>query len=450
MSFSSRVRRTIQLPLSPRAPLALALALFACALAAPWSPAQAQVDDASAASYWRRERERTQTQRPVVQRPTRMIRGVAPRPGFSRETSQEQWRRPAPAPAHAAPAAIPRAPAPIAVAPAPAPAPAAPAPPAATEAAAAPAGPAFSIAVLGDNVGQLLAQGLQETFAERANVTILRKTRENTGLVRDDYFDWVKAAGELLSGAQKIDVAVMLVGSNDRQAIREGAQSHDPRTPRWRELYAARAQAFANAFREKKVTLIWVGAPVMQNERLSAGLLELNEIYRETAEAAGATYVDTWEGFADERHRFTAFGPDINGLITRLRTNDGVHFTRAGARKLAYFLEGDLRRLMDRAAPGGPNAQETLTPAPAPNVAPNIAPNLAPAPEARRTPPAASPTPAAPARPDKGPVLPLTGAALSPGGELARPLRADPARDLATAPGEPPAGRADDFRWPRP
>ena len=47
-----------------------------------------------------------------------------------------------------------------------------------------------------------------------ANVTILRKTRENTGLVRDDYFDWVKAAGELLSGAQKIDVAVMLLGRN--------------------------------------------------------------------------------------------------------------------------------------------------------------------------------------------------------------------------------------------
>lgn len=432
MSFSSRVQRTIQLPLPSRAALALALALPACGSLAPWSPAQAQVDDASAASYWRRERDRAQTKRPVVQRPTRMIRGVAPRPGFSRETSQEQWRRPA-AP-HAAPPANARAPAPAAIAPAPAPASPTPAP--ATEAAAAPAEPAFSIAVLGDNVGQLLAQGLQETFPERANVTILRKTRENTGLVRDDYFDWVKAAGELLSGAQKIDVAVMLVGSNDRQAIREGAQSHDPRTPRWRELYAARAQAFANAFREKKVALIWVGAPVMQNERLSAGLLELNEIYREAAEGTGATYVDTWEGFADERHRFTAFGPDINGLITRLRTNDGVHFTRAGARKLAYFLEGDLRRLMDRAAPGGPNAQETLTPAPAP--------------EARKPEPAALPTPAASARPDKGPVLPLTGAALSPGGELARPLRADPARDLAPAPGEPPAGRADDFRWPKP
>src|SRR5690606_1211697 len=61
------------------------------------------------------------------------------------------------------------------------------------DAAPAPRGPAFTIAVLGDNVGQMLAQGLQEAFADRPEVTVLRRARENTGLVRDDYFDWTKA-----------------------------------------------------------------------------------------------------------------------------------------------------------------------------------------------------------------------------------------------------------------
>jgi hypothetical protein len=403
----------------------------------PVAPAQAQVDDSSASVYWRRERERMQAQqrRSVQQRPTRMIRGVAPRQGFAREAESGDLRRPALA-----------RPDPLSTGDA-----LAPTPPSAAEAATpAPAGPAFVIAVLGDNVGLFLAQGLQEAFADRAAVTILRKARENTGLVRDDYFDWPRAARELLASGQKIDAAVMLVGSNDRQALREGLQNHDPRTPRWRDLYVARAQAFADAFREKAVPLIWVGAPVMQNERLSGGLLELNEIYREAAERAGATYVDTWEGFVDERHRYTVFGPDVNGLTTRLRTNDGVHFTRAGARKLAYFTEGDLRRLMERAAPSPAALPEALIPAPAPS-----------APETRKPEPAAAPAPT-PMRPDKGPVLPLTGAALSAGGELARPLRPDdPVRDrdaraiverslVNGAPGEAPAGRADDFRWPRP
>jgi hypothetical protein len=412
---------------------ALAAALFSPA------PAQAQLDDSSAATYWRRERERMEArQRSLVQRPTRMIRGLAPRQGFAREGEPGAWRNPA----LARPDAHEGAPRPSATHAAPS--------GAAETAPGAPAAPPFTIAVLGDNVGLFLAQGLQEAFADRAHVVILRKARENTGLARDDYYDWPKAARELLAGPQKIDAAVMLVGSNDRQPLREGAQSLDPRAPRWREIYAARAQAFADAFRDKGVPLVWVGAPVMQNERLSAGLLELNEIYRETAERAGAGFVDTWEGFVDERHRFTMFGPDVNGLTTRLRASDGVHFTRAGARKLAYFTEGDLRRLMERAAPA-PAAPEAI-----------LAPPAATTPEPlRAAAPPEAPAVVVPARPDKGPVLPLTGAALSPGGELARPLRAkDPLREgdaraiverrlLERRATEAPAGRADDFSWPR-
>ena len=41
-------------------------------------------------------------------------------------------------------------------------------------------------------------------------------------------------------------------------------------------------------------------------------------------------------------------GPDFEGQICRLRGGDGVHFTTAGALKLAHYAEHDLRRLLSK------------------------------------------------------------------------------------------------------
>ena len=56
---------------------------------------------------------------------------------------------------------------------------------------------------------------------------------------------------------------------------------------------------------------------------------------KKTASRAGATFVDVWEAFVDDRHQFALYGPDVNGQLTKLRTGDGVHFTRAGAKEFA-------------------------------------------------------------------------------------------------------------------
>ena len=46
--------------------------------------------------------------------------------------------------------------------------------------------------------------------------------------------------------------------------------------------------------------------------------------------------------------RYTVEGPDFEGQIRRLRSADGVHFTKAGAIKLAHYVERELRRALSR------------------------------------------------------------------------------------------------------
>jgi hypothetical protein len=298
--------------------------------------------------------------------------------------------------------------------------------------------PSFFVAVLGDSLGQLLAQGMTEAMADHPEVAVLHKAHESSGLVRDDFYDWPKAIQQLLASGQKIDVAVILVGSNDHQTLRENGVAYEPGTPQWNDIYAKRVEAVATLFHNAKIPLLWVGLPIMKNDRFSAEMASLNDIYRDHAAKAGATFVDVWDAFGDEDGRFSTYGPDVNGEVVRLRSADGIHFTKAGARKLAQFVETEVQRILDAKKPKDDAALakiETTTPAGA------IAPSAA--------------APAVPVKPPIGPVLPLTGPVLAPGGQLA----ATPAaQSKGSSPIEktfvsgdaitPKPGRADDFSWP--
>ena len=63
--------------------------------------------------------------------------------------------------------------------------------------------------------------------------------------------------------------------------------------------------------------------------------------------------------------RFTTQGPDFEGQMRRLRTGDGVHFTKSGARKLAHYVERELRRMLSAALPVALPAPEPAQPPPA-------------------------------------------------------------------------------------
>lgn len=328
--------------------------------------------------------------------------------------------------------------------------------------------PQIFVGVFGDTLAALVGGGLDEVFADMTGVAVIRHVRPDSGLVRLDFHDWAKAARETLAGPQPMTAGVVMIGANDRQPIREGDITHEPLSDRWREIYRERIDALAQVFIRAGLPLIWVGNPPMQNTRLSADLIAINEIVRQRVERAGGIFVDLWPVFVDAENRFAALGPDVSGQMARLRSGDGVHFTRAGARKAAHFVDVALRRALPRLSDGSQVA-----------AAPAAYPAL-PGAEAVQLPPELQPggverlidqmarlgmglDPIAPpvikVKPAVGPVLPLTGAPLARGGELVGGLaaaRAGPqAAELDRVFGEgrtpaPPPGRADDFRWPRP
>ncbi len=303
------------------------------------------------------------------------------------------------------------------------------------------------VAVFGDRVGQALATGLQDREGDGA--TVLALTDEDAGLSRPSFPTWLQGVRDRLAKADHPAVAVMAIGTNDREAMQGDTGPLEPGTPQWQALYASRVDATLKAFQDARVPLIWVGLPPVHSDEAAADYVRINGVVRDQALRDGVTYVDSWEAFADDAGRYSPVGPDVDGATAKLRRADGMGFTRAGARKLASFVEKDINRLARRAAPDATLASLTVDKARNFDQALEIDVNAQIRREAARGGAAAPTTAALPQGPAAGPVLPLTAPPVSPDGQLASlalPTGAPTTADLGT----PKPGRADDFSWPKP
>ncbi|WP_454643300.1 DUF459 domain-containing protein [Bradyrhizobium liaoningense] len=366
--------------------------------------------------------------------------------------------------------------------------------------------PEKNVLVIGDAMADWLAYGLEDAYSEQPDMGVIRKHKTTSGLIKyqpkGEPADWAAAARGILE-TEKPDVIVVMLGLNDRSAIREpvadkaatekdkdkkndkGARAKPPAKPgetkpgdtaaakpddkpadadlpqddadnadtpaaapektarnpnglyefrddRWVELYGKKIEEFASILKAKGVPVLWVGLPAVRGTKGTADTLFLDSLYREGAAKAGITYVDVWDGFVDEAGRFLQKGPDFEGQNRQLRSSDGVYFTKAGARKLAHYVEREITRLL--AGRSGPIAL----------------------PSEPATPDTSAEPGKPPPRPLAGPIVPLVAASISTdqllGGPGTRPAAVDALAARTMVKGEPlaaPAGRADDYAWPR-
>jgi len=364
--------------------------------------------------------------------------------------------------------------------------------------------PERNVLVLGDAMADWLAYGLEDAYSEQPDMGVIRRHKTVSGLIKyqpkGEPADWAAAAKGILA-TERPDAIVVMLGLNDRMPIREPAAdksdgktsdkndkktdkdkgdkkdarskpdgttapdnknadtdlpqdevdngdtpsilapeksarspngSYEFRDDRWVELYSKKIEEMIGILKSKGVPVLWVGLPAVRGPKATSDTLFLDSLYRDAAGKMGITYVDVWDGFVDEGGRFMAKGPDFEGQPRKLRSDDGVYFTKPGARKLAHYVEREISRLL------------------ATRSAPIELPSEPATPDANAQPGQPAPRPLA------GPIVPLVASSIGTdqllGGPGARPTAADPLTLRTLVKGEPlmpPAGRADDFVWPR-
>ena len=160
----------------------------------------------------------------------------------------------------------------------------------------------------------------------------------------------------------------------------------------------------------------------------------LNDLYRARVEKAGLSYIDVWDGFVDDSGRFMPAGR----LTSRARSAGCAPAT-------ACISPGPVRassRIISSA-----KSDACLAPGSEPVALPSSEPQA----------PAIAGEPSGPAaRPLAGPVVPLTASVTSAQELIGSRDTGDPSAPKSVTRvlvnGEavlPPAGRSDDFTWPR-
>lgn len=212
---------------------------------------------------------------------------------------------------------------------------------------------ARTILVVGDFLAGGLAEGLEDVYRGDPAVRIVDRSNGSSGFVRNDFYDWPGQIGPIIDEVKPTVVAVML-GSNDRQVMRIGSATENVRSERWDTEYEARATYFASQIAAREIPIVWVGLPSFRFSKMSSDMIAFNDMQRNAAETAGGVFIDVWDGFVDENGAFVTNGPDINGQPVRLRASDGINFTAAGKRKIAFYAEKPLARILQ----SGPAAIE--------------------------------------------------------------------------------------------
>lgn len=201
------------------------------------------------------------------------------------------------------------------------------------------------ILVVGDFLAGGLADGLTVAFGENANALVVDRSNGSSGLVRDDYYDWPGQIGSVID-AENPTVVVVMLGSNDRQQLRVQDKREQPRSELWTAEYERRITTLVKTIRDKQLPLIWIGNLPFKAGSMSSDMVAFNDIYRRIVTDNGGEYVDIWDGFVDETGAFVASGPDVNGQPAQLRASDGINVTRQGRRKMAFYAEKPLNRIL--------------------------------------------------------------------------------------------------------
>jgi lysophospholipase L1-like esterase len=160
--------------------------------------------------------------------------------------------------------------------------------------------------------------------------------------VRTDFFDWSAAIDEQIA-EDSFDLAVVIIGINDRQEFTVDGKTVEPLTDAWNAAYQARISEFLGKLRAARKPVIWVGLPPMAKSQYSAAISQISNIQRLASFSGGAEFLEIYERFLGEDGKYSSYGPDVNGQNAQMRKDDGIHFTSAGADKLAFYLSQSIQ-----------------------------------------------------------------------------------------------------------
>ena len=215
--------------------------------------------------------------------------------------------------------------------------------------------------MLGDSLAGGLYAGMQRLTIGDKEVKVGGRFKEDSGIARPEFYDWNDAIPKILE-SNKVDIAVILIGTNDAQPMTDGVERLEFGTPQWTALYSREIDRLINTAKQGGAAVYMVSLPPMQAPSYNASITEIAAIQKRQAEAASIKYIDVRPQLTDPDGKMMVRGPDDTGDMRKLRDNDGIRFMKVGNNKLAKMVLDVLRTDIGNARTNTPATEEIAAP----------------------------------------------------------------------------------------
>ena len=197
--------------------------------------------------------------------------------------------------------------------------------------------PGDEVFFVGDSLMQGVAPHLANTLLKRFNIKSINLSKQSTGLAYPGFFNWPQTVHETLEAHRNIRLMVVFLGPNDPWDMPEsrGKPFLRFKSEAWEALYRQRVQSILEQARQYNARVIWVGPPNMNTPRLSTAMQYLREVYRSEALQYQQFYLSANDVFGYGAEEFSFYMTDEAGKKSKIRGDDGIHFTPFGQRLIA-------------------------------------------------------------------------------------------------------------------
>ena len=208
----------------------------------------------------------------------------------------------------------------------------------------------------GDSLAGSLGPALGTMAGNTGVVQPVFDSRVSSGLTTPGFFDWPAHATQEMARLDP-EVVVFIIDTNDSEIVTSAATSGaSDGKARYTELVTQMLDILGGPDSHRYV--YWVGGPTIRDSTIDSGVRQLDDVARTVVQHhPHATYVDDYRLFGDSQGHFSFTLPDQSGKPVLVRSDDGIHFTPAGADRLAQpiFQSLDAQcHLQSQAVPGSP------------------------------------------------------------------------------------------------
>ena len=144
--------------------------------------------------------------------------------------------------------------------------------------------PRYEVFVLGDSIAAGMWAGLQRMSKGDGRLRFQGRYKEESGFARLDRYDWNKALEKLLS-SQKVDLAVLMLGANDRQNFRGPDGTFRFGSEEWLNAYKQVLDRFFANMKKNGTAVYVVGLPPMAQPAYDKAVKFIAGVQQERAQA---------------------------------------------------------------------------------------------------------------------------------------------------------------------